>query len=476
MRRSNVVIVVAVLTLPFLAGAKRRTAPQPINLVMHRSFAITDQAILDGFSFERVMNTLVEGTNTTATQLYQQWLDTQNPKPGLAVADAPHCDDFLVDGKPGFNGFPRRCPTPEGSFATEKPFAPRRYIPIAIINRFDLTPLDGSNCGQYRLIFARLDNTVTIPGLIVLGDTLHFIFEGVLPNPRPESGLAGCRPVAQFWADLSNVDSISARRARLEEFFFAGLPGFAPAIRAEHYGRSTGGGIRSFQWQLKGSARPRFYQFQLEKRCAGAQCRVVMEPAVLENLAMGKFFDARIKTPQAERFRDFFITQVKTLTIPDKNQFFLNIPSEFLLGESDPIDSEPLFIYFTSFSFSLNSPEGQEFSRRIESEARRLGSNLSAIQIVNRAQSQNCYGCHSNAELNFDEIPGGPPLLPIAVIFQHVSERNEEKGEAGNRFAISRAMRETFIPHRMEVLRTFLTSEKLPVRSNVTIGGDRAVH
>jgi len=29
--------------------------------------------------------------------------DTQNPKPGLAVADAPHCDDFLIDGQPSFN-------------------------------------------------------------------------------------------------------------------------------------------------------------------------------------------------------------------------------------------------------------------------------------------------------------------------------------------------------------------------------------
>ncbi len=56
--------------------------------------------MLTGFGFERVMQTLTDrsGTTTTPLALYRQWFDTQNPKPGLAAADAPHCDDFITDG------------------------------------------------------------------------------------------------------------------------------------------------------------------------------------------------------------------------------------------------------------------------------------------------------------------------------------------------------------------------------------------
>src|SRR5438128_11241322 len=154
---------------------------------------ITEPEMLQGFDFQRVLQALTAGTGTTPLALYQQWFDTQNPKPGLAVADAPHCDDFLTDGKPSFNGFPRRCPTPEGILATTDPFAAHDYTPIGITNRFDLTPLDGSNCGQYRIIYAKR-MAQKFPK-----EMLHIIFEGVLPNPNPSVGAAGCRVVAQFW-------------------------------------------------------------------------------------------------------------------------------------------------------------------------------------------------------------------------------------------------------------------------------------
>src|SRR6266550_2524574 len=127
-------------------------APPPIDI--RRSLVITDPGILDAFDFQRVLQTLVDRSGATATTpltLYRQWVDTQNPKPGLAVADAPHCDDFLTNGKPSFNGYPRRCPTPEGILATSDPFTAHDYAAIGITNRFDLAPSDGSNCGQYRI-------------------------------------------------------------------------------------------------------------------------------------------------------------------------------------------------------------------------------------------------------------------------------------------------------------------------------------
>src|SRR6266487_6270254 len=122
-------------------------APPPIDI--RRSLVITDTAILDAFDFQRVLQTLIDrsGTTTTPLALYRQWFDTQNPKLGLAVDDAPHCDDFLTNGKPSFNGYTRRCPTPEGILATTDPFTAHDYTPLGITNRFDLAPPDGSNCG-----------------------------------------------------------------------------------------------------------------------------------------------------------------------------------------------------------------------------------------------------------------------------------------------------------------------------------------
>src|SRR6266566_8393475 len=201
-RRPGVLLLSAVAIAVLAGGARQRAVTPGRELVLdaRRSFVVTDQAILDAFPFERVMNALVarSGTQTTAVRLYQQLFDTQNPRPGLVARDGPHCDDFMVDSRPAFNGLPRRCPTPEGALANSDPFARGDHIPLAVVNRFDLAAVDGSNCGQYRIIFARKSNSAF--------RRLHFIFEAVLPNPTPSEGIEGCRAVAQFWADLSNVN------------------------------------------------------------------------------------------------------------------------------------------------------------------------------------------------------------------------------------------------------------------------------
>jgi hypothetical protein len=463
----------AILALLSLISATRqrpvKRSPTPPDLDIHRSLAVTDPAILDGFSFERVMNTLVERggiRGMTATHLYQQWFDTQNRRPGLAVADGPHCDDFLVDGQPSFNGFPRRCPTPEGARATSEPFVPPAYIPLALINRFDLTPVDGSDCGQYRIIFA-----LTAKKSFV--DKIHLIFEGVLPNPNRSAGLAGCRPVAQFWADLSGVESISERRARLENFFFNGIAGFSPLLHPDHYSGASGGSIRSLHYTFNASPHlgPRFYQFRLEKRCHGDACTLRMEPDVLENVPSARLFDGRNESPSADRFRREFLRHVQTLAVGDVNGFFMKIPAEFSVAESDALEAG--FRYSVEFISALFSPAGQQFHDAIQAELRRIGSPLSPRHIIARAETQTCSGCH------FVAGPIGDGLRwPLAwPLFQHVGEEFLEPGEAGPRFEVSPAMRNVFLPHRAEILRRYLTTGEPPIHSNAaTLGGGRGVH
>ena len=90
LRRPGVLLLTAVATLLLVGAARRRAVEPPHPLNGRRSFVVTDQAILDGFSFERVMQAIVarSGTRTTALRLYQQLFDTQNPRPGRIASDA----------------------------------------------------------------------------------------------------------------------------------------------------------------------------------------------------------------------------------------------------------------------------------------------------------------------------------------------------------------------------------------------------
>ncbi len=451
------VLLLAASAMALLAGASRKRAVDPrtpLVLDARRSFAVTDQAILDAFPFERVMNAVVarSGTRTSALSLYQQMFDTQNPKPGLVSAEGAHCDDFLVDGRPSFNGLPRRCPTPEGLLAQTNPFT-GDHIPLALINRFDLAPTDGSNCGQYRIVFARKTSSAF--------ERLHFIFEAVLPNPTPSAGLAGCRAVAQFWAELSRITSIDERRARLDAFFFTGLPGFAPVLHPDHLTAASGGGIRTMQ-NARGPLQNRFYQFRLEWRCARGECRLVAEPDVLQNMPYGRFFDATYDTPAARRFRDAFVEEVRNLAVDDRNRFFMNIPREFLLAESNPGESELDTVFEIPYLRGQISPQGTAFAQRISGELKKVGSTLSPLDVVSRAHKLSCVGCHF-----FQGNVGSTEF------YQQISESVIEPGEAGPRFAISSTMQNVFIPHRIDVLRTFLASSAPP--NGATIGGSRTI-
>lgn len=459
MRRTIAGPLLVTLAALLLTGAARTRvvrAPAPAaELSLTRSFEITDKSILAPFTLDRVLAQLIARSGVaglTGPQLLRQLFDTQNPRPGLADPSAPHCDDTLIAGVASFNGFPRRCPTPEGKLAAT-PFAADEYFPLGIANRFDLTPPDGANCGQYRLIFARKSS--------VAEERVHLIFEAVLPNPHPEQGLAACRPVAQFWADLSAVDSMSERSRRLQAFFFVGLEGFAPVIDPALY--RSGGGVRAFE-QSAGAPAIRFYQFRLEKDCTSGMCTLRFVPDVLENMPFARLFNASIDSAQGRAFRDEFVRNVATLAAADVNLFFMNIPREYLIAESNPLDDEPAFIYDVPFSRAKTTPEGIAFRGRIQAELDRIGSRLTPEQIVTRAEHQNCVGCHAFGRLDLGE---GVQLVDSFNRFQVISEDELRDGEGGpsSRFGVMPVAEQQFIPNRMAILRDFLATGKAPGHS-----------
>jgi hypothetical protein len=435
------------------AAARRHVVapPTPPPIDIRRSLVVTETDILSAFDFQRVVQTLTDrsGTPTTALQLYRQWFDTQNPKPGLAVANAPHCDDFIVDGKPAFNGFARTCPTPEGILATSDPFAAHDYTPTGITMRLDKAPADGSNCGQYRIVYAK--TTLTFPA------ELHIIFEPVLPNPNPSAGIEGCRPVAQFWADLSGIDSISERRTRIEHFFFDGIPGFEPVLQPSHFTAESGGGIRTFQATTP-SVFAQFFQFHLQQQPSG----LLMVPGTLEDATSPLLFNGGLTTPLGDEFRQFFISQVATLAINDVNGFYDRIPDKYLMGETSNDSPQSGMIQGAA------SPGGQAFKGAITAELQRIGSNLTSNDVILRATMLNCLGCHGSG-INI----GGGIVFPPAQAATHITESLETVGGVA-RHVISPALRDVYAPNRARILTDFLAGKPLPVHSNgTTIGGGR---
>jgi hypothetical protein len=183
---------------------------------------------------------------------------------------------------------------------------------------------------------------------------------------------------------------------------------------------------------------------------------------VLENMPFGRFFDATYDTPAALAFRDAFVGNVATLALGDINLYSMNIPREFLMAESDPLDGELAFAYEVMFNRSRTTAAGAAFDGRVRSELKRIGSSLTTSEIIDRAETQTCVGCH----FLFGPI-GDDLIFPKAFgTFEHVTERLVENGENGPRFVISPAMQDVFIPHRMEILRRFLVNGAAPVHSN----------
>jgi hypothetical protein len=362
----------------------------------------------------------------------------------------PHCDDELLDGMAAMNGFHRRCPTDEAFLATDT-YRSEKFDPVALINRFDMADASGATCGEYRIIFERDTTPVRF---------VNIIFEAGLRNPHPEQGLAACRPVAQFWAELSAIDSVAERHARLEKFFFQGIDGFPPVFHPDNF-RDAPHGIRTMQW-IPGLA-PHFYQFRVVNECANGACRLFVKPDVLENMPSSSFLDATNTSDRAKRYRAHFLGQVRNLVIDDVNGFFMTTPPEFLVGENESGDRIEHAALLTGFSRNLRTPEGSAFWTQVQNAVHDAGSNLFPEEVIRRATQLNCEGCHSQA------FPIGNGLFfPEAQpFFNHVSRSTFEKGDEGpdSRYAVSLAMRNVFIPNRMRILTDFLKNGTPPARS-----------
>ena len=137
----------------------------------------------------------------------------------------------------------------------------------------------------------------------------------------------------------------------------------------------------------------------------------------------------------------------------------MEIPRAFLLAESNPTNNAPAFIYRPPFDGSKVA--FPSFRNRIQEKLTAIGSTLTPEQIVDRADTQNCAGCHVGG----GSVGEGVDFPRSIDTLQHITEDAPEAGELGQRYRISIAVRDVFIPHRMKILIDFLNTGKAPVRS-----------
>ena len=438
-----------------LDDAQAMKAPGSKALDARRSLAVTDQAILARFSYEEVMTRLAEQSGVpglTALRLHQEWWDTQRAAPGLGLG-GPHCDDQrLTDGQTALNGFPYACSRAEGTQADENPFVdvetnPGAYFPVGLFNRFDLAAADGSDCGEYRIAFARRS------GIDNARSRNLIIFEAVLPNPQPRLGLWGCRPVARFWASLSAEPDPAVRAEALRRFYFKGLPGgFVPVIHASNFGLAEGrptGQVRTnqfmqFGWTLR--------EFRLRQRCDEGTCMVRFEPETVKDNPTGLLFGTRTAHPLTEEFQQSaFPAQVASLAQGDLLRFSMDLEDRFNTGQSQSTGTD------NSYIFLLGLPSAPNPLRtRLQEELDARGIALTPTQVVARAQALSCAGCHQLSTRA--DLGGGLtwPSKSSAFGFVHINERALEEGPSGPRYPLSEAVTGTFLPHRQQVLEAFL--------------------
>ncbi len=433
-----------------------RTYPGSVDVDPRRSLVVTDQPILERFTLERVLNQFVAQSRVpglTAKALFQQWWDTQNPGNGSAAG--PHCDDELDAAQgPLLNGFPYSCrPAPaEGSQALCDPFTDPActYMPIGLFNRFDLAPLDGSTCGEHRIVFAKQTGQTNKRNRNLV------IFEAAVPNPKPHLGLEGCRPVANFWAELSRMDDLKERAKRLETFYFKGLGhGVGPVVDIRNFGDNAkrAGQIRTNQfvqdglevrsWSLR--------EFRIERVCEQSRrkapcCKLLVVPDTNKNNPYGPLFSDTDTHPARAGFQASFLAQIPALAATEAALISMNVDDRYNSGQSQSSGS-------AETEYLPNFADEGSFASMLRKQLDALDSDLTPREVVARAQTQSCAGCHrfsNKADL------GAGLTWPSSLGFTHVTETQTEVVDGVARFLISDALISTLLPRRKVVMENFL--------------------
>jgi hypothetical protein len=195
------------------------------------------------------------------------------------------------------------------------------------------------------------------------------------------------------------------------------------------------------EWELR--------EFRLSQTCKTAKdCTVIANNRFVQNNPFGGLFGTSQKLSPA--FQTEFLTQVSALAGAPKgsdaftliNSISMTTTDEFNAGESDEQDSTNIY---------ADQSETKAFLAKITSKLESIDrTDLTATDILNRATTQSCAGCH--------EVAVGAALGPKSndvwpatngVGFVQVTEQS----------TLSPALTNFFTPNRLQILVRFLAGE-----------------
>jgi len=321
------------------------------------------------------------------------------------------------------------------------------FFATAFINRIDLAPANGAHCGQQRMIFA--NNSL---------GRAFMILEAQIPNPSPDLGIEGCRPLAQFWMDQNNEPDAKIRGQRLAQAFLQGDVkglsefGFGPFFTAENLTVGSGqirtNQFDSFPWTLR--------EFKLA--LDGGGLRAV--PFPVAESPNGGLWNENNPLPQGEACRESFLTALDGVLTDNMNAMSFVVDSACKDAESR-----------NDFSQDYAGQLTPGLSDLIQQKLLSVGSNLTSIDVANRARfSGSCIGCHNEAASSF---LGNGVIAPFSNDFPQVQEFAQQcaDGETGSCFTTSNALNTVFLPARMQVMSNLLGVPIIPNPCNGGGGG-----
>ena len=423
-------------------------SPGPID--RDPSLIVRDPEILERFKLRRVLRQLtgMAGSATNEDALWKQWWASQRER----TAGDPAHHSFCSDDHQTINGFRIECPREESLLEFERLDT---HTPVALVNRFDLAPMDGAHCGEYRIVYA-LDGQI-IPAhpadQVEVQDGRNFIiFEGVLPNPDPECGLAACQPVAEMWQNLTE-QPVDEQAVTLDKFFFEGYCEFEPVVKPEHYGLDCRGGdgyggecgqIRTNQF-IQRNWNLREYQLVFDHG------ELLVDQVTVKANPHTTLFDGTADPSRVADFANDYPTNLASLLpSPDGINFVsLQTAGKFDAGESL---AEPSPVGFPENDY--HTLTGSTLHTNTVGELNSIYGGAPPIGIGEtdtRATTQSCGGCHritDGAPIGTSETGGTGLTWPPALGFVHIDE-------SGN---LSPALTDPgmFLDHRKQVLAEFL--------------------
>jgi hypothetical protein len=230
-------------------------------------------------------------------------------------------------------------------------------------------------------------------------------------------------------------------------------------ISAQNYGlggpsNTNTGQIRanvlSVDWQLR--------EFTLSQSCSGGVCTLTANNSFAKDNPFGNLFallgDGGPDAGAA--FQNEFISQVQALGAPTVPAISMSTPNQYNSGQSDETNNSNDYGCLAGLGGTPGCtigggepPPNTHLSNAIQAELNHLGSTLTPDNILQRATTQSCAGCH---ELSPGVNLGGGLTWPESNGFTQIDEDGNQ----------SPALTTVFVPFRAGVLTNFICGTLQP--------------